>query len=314
MHQISRRGFLAGSITLAGRAALSAPAAPGTRIKMCLNTGNIGVRATLAESISMAARCGFDAVDPNPKELAALSDSAMRATLDDLASRTLTFGSASMAFPIGQGDDAWAAFLKEMAATAKTLERAHMKRFFTWLSSSDATLTYLQNFRLHARRLGEASAILNDFGITLGLEYLGPKTLWARSKYPFVHTMATMKELIAEIHRPNVGIVLDIWHWYTAGDTVADVLTLKNQDLVAVHMSDAPAGIPVGEQIDNRRELPMATGVIDTAGFLNALNQVGYDGPAVAEPFNAELRSLPPEQALAKTAESMKRAFALIKP
>lgn len=284
----------------------------GTRMKMCLNTGNIGVRASLAESILMAARFGFQAVDPNPRELAALPDSAMQAMLDDLESKKLTFGSVAQAFPIGQPDDAWASFLKDLASTARTLQRAKMKRFVTWLSSSDANLTYLQNFRLHVRRVGQAAGILGECGIALGLEYLGPKTMWTRSKYPFIHTMATMKELIAEVNKPNVGFLLDIWHWYNAGDTVADVLTLKNQDVVAVHMSDAPAGIPIDQQVDSHRELPLATGIIDTAGFLNALNQIGYDGPSAAEPMSADLRKLPPEEALAKTAESMKKAFALI--
>ena len=137
--------------------------------------------------------------------------------------------------------------------------------------------------------------------------------MWTHNRYPFIHDMAEMKELIAEIRKPNVGFLLDIWHWYTAGNTVRDVLTLKNHDVVAVHMSDAPAGIPVEQQIDNHRELPLATGVIDTSGFLNALNRVGYDGPAAAEPFNAALRALPADEALAKTADAMKKAFALIK-
>jgi sugar phosphate isomerase/epimerase len=137
--------------------------------------------------------------------------------------------------------------------------------------------------------------------------------MWARSKYPFIHTMATMKELIAETKKPNLGFLLDSWHWYNAGDTVADVLTLKNADIVAVHLNDAPAGVPVDQQVDSHRELPLATGVIDAAGFLNALNQVGYDGPVAAEPMSADLRAMPPDQALAKTAEAMKKAFALIR-
>ena len=56
----------------------------------------------------------------------------------------------------------------------------------------------------------------------------------------------------------------------------------------------------------------MATGVIDIGAFLNALNQVGYDGPAAAEPMSAALRAMPPEEALSKTAEAMRKAFALI--
>jgi sugar phosphate isomerase/epimerase len=315
MDQTNRREFLrgAGSLAAAGLLAPLASGAQNTKMKMCLNTGNIGVRANLAESIAMAEKFGFDAVDPNARELAALSDSAMSSMLDDLASKKLTFGSVAQSFPISGTDDAWATFIKELAATAKTLQRARMKRCLTWLSSSDARLTYLENFRLHARKIAEAATVLGDSGVSLGLEYLGPKTMWARNKYPFIHTMATMKELIAETKKPNVGFLLDIWHWYNAGDTVADVLTLRNQDVVAVHMSDAPAGIPVDQQVDSRRELPLATGVIDTGGFLNALNQVGYDGPAAAEPMNAALRQLPPDEALAKTAEAMKKAFALIK-
>jgi len=93
---------------------------------------------------------------------------------------------------------------------------------------------------------------------------------------------------------------------------VADILALKNEDIVAVHMSDAPAGIPVDQQVDSRRALPCSTGIIDAKGFLNALNQIGYDGPAAAEPMSQELRSLPREEALTQTAAAMKKAFALI--
>jgi len=309
----NRREFLRVTAAAAGGMFATRSFSAATKIRMCLNAGNIGVRANLEESIAMAARYGFNAVDPNVKELAALSDSAMSAMLDDLALKNLTFGSCSQGFTMNQTDEAWSATMRDLALTAKALQRARMTRFVTWISSSDNNLTYIENFRLHARRVREAATALGDCGVSFGLEYLGPKTLWARAKYPFIHTMAEMKELIAEVNRPNAGFLLDIWHWYNAGDTVADVLTLKNRDVVAVHMSDAPAGVPTDQQVDSRRELPVATGVIDTAGFLNALNQIGYDGPAAAEPFNAALRALPPDEALAKTAEAMRKAFALIR-
>ena len=311
MHSTNRREFfrVAG---LAAAGAVGPSWAAARKMKMCLNVGNIGVRANLMESIAMAAKFGFEAVDPNLKELAALSDSAMSDLLGSLQSQKLEFGSYAQAVSVNLPDDRFAAFVKDLDATAKTLKRARMKRFVTWLSSSDNNLTYLQNFKLHTNRIGEVAAVLGDNGISLGLEYVGPKTGWTRGKYPFIHTMATMKELIAEIGRRNVGFLLDIWHWYNAGETVADILTLKNEDVVVVHMSDAPAGIPVDQQVDSRRALPCSTGVIDAKGFLNALNQIGYDGPAAAEPMSQELRSLPPEEALAQTAAAMKRAFALI--
>jgi sugar phosphate isomerase/epimerase len=106
---------------------------------------------------------------------------------------------------------------------------------------------------------------------------------------------------------------VDSWHWWTAGETEVDLLTLKNEEIVAADLNDAPAGIPREQQRDNQRELPMATGVIDAGVFLNALNEVGYDGPVRAEPFNQALNSLPKEEACAAVIEAMRKAFALIR-
>ena len=107
--------------------------------------------------------------------------------------------------------------------------------------------------------------------------------------------------------------MLDTWHWHTAGETVADLGTLKNGEIVCIDLNDAPAGVALDQQIDSKREIPLATGVIDTAGFLNALHGLGCDAPVRCEPFNAALRAKPREEILAIVAESMRRAFALIK-
>ncbi len=154
--------------------------------------------------------------------------------------------------------------------------------------------------------------ILKDHNVRFGLEYVGPKTSWSSSRYPFIHTMAEMKELIAEINTGNVGFQLDSWHWWNAGESAADVLSLKGNEVIAVDLNDAPAGIAREQQVDNKRELPCATGVIDLASFLNALNQIGYDGPIRAEPFNAVINKMTKDQACAAAAASLKKAFALV--
>jgi sugar phosphate isomerase/epimerase len=312
----NRREFLlgaAGSLAAAGLFSRGAAQGAARKMKMCLNTGNIGVKANLQQQIDYAAQYGFEAVDPSINDLAALSDSAMSPMLDLLAAKKLVFGSLAQSVPVSQSDDQFASFVKGSLTTwAKTMQRARMTRFCTWLSPSDNKLTYLQNFKLHTRRIGEVATLLGDYGISFGMEYVAPKTAWTRGQYPFIHTMATMKELIAEVAKPNLGLLLDSWHWYNAGDTVDDILTLRNKDVVAVHLNDAPKDVPIDQQVDNRRELPCATGVIDMAGLMNALNKIGYDGPAAAEPMSAELRKLSPDEALARTVEAVKKAFALI--
>jgi sugar phosphate isomerase/epimerase len=79
--------------------------------------------------------------------------------------------------------------------------------------------------------------------------------------------------------------------------------------VVAVHVNDAIAGLPPDKQIDNQRTMPGETGVIDIAAFMKGLERIDYSGPIVVEPFCEWLRALPPEKAVAATAESLDRIW-----
>jgi hypothetical protein len=59
--------------------------------------------------------------------------------------------------------------------------------------------------------------------------------------------------------------------------------------------------------------LPVATGVIDTAGFLQALVAIGYDGPARPEPFNKILNALDNDAACAASSTALHQAMGLIR-
>jgi len=104
---------------------------------------------------------------------------------------------------------------------------------------------------------------------------------------------------------------LDSFHWYCAGESKEDLLTLSNDDIVAVDLNDARSGFTADEQIDGKRELPSATGVIDLKAFLSALISIGYDGPVRAEPFNQPLRDMDDADALKATYDAMKKSFEL---
>ena len=97
-----------------------------------------------------------------------------------------------------------------------------------------------------------------------------------------------------------------------ADPTVEELLQLSGKDIVHVHVNDAPSGIEVDQQRDNRRKLPVTTGVIDLKGFVNALVKIGYDGPVECEPFDQNLRQMEDIAALQKTSASLKRLWDLI--
>ena len=315
--EISRRRFLSTSALIAGlsqlgRTRLYADDAPLARkFYMDLSCSRIGVKATFPEAMDLAIRHGFEAVDPDAKHFAQLSDSQISELLAQMKAKKLRFGPASLPVDFRKDDATFYEGLRALPEACKALQRAGVWRVSTYVLSFDRNLSYLQNFRSHAYRLRACAQILKDHGQKLGLEYLGPMTLWRRERHAFIHSLGETKELIAAIGTGNMGIQLDSWHWFTADETVADLLTLRNEDIITVDLNDAPQGIALDKQIDSARELPAATGVIPTKSFLDALRKIGYDGPVHAEPFNAALRALPREEACAATAAAMKKAFAL---
>lgn len=300
--------FIAGSIS---NFAYSAPS-QHRLMKRDLSCGRIGVKADQKQAIDYAAKYGFEAVVPQASYLKRLSDSQLADLKSKMQSKNLVFSAAGLPVDFRKDESTFKQGLETLPAFALALQRAGVPRTGTWLMPTHAEQTYRMNFQRHVRRLKAISQILSDHGLRFGLEYVGPKTLWASQKYPFIHSLPETKELIAEINVKGVGLILDSWHWYTSHETKDDLLTLTNTDIVAVDLNDAPRGRKVDEQIDQQRELPMATGVIDLSTFLNTLNLLGYDGPVRAEPFNAILRKMPPEKAVAATATAMKKAFALI--
>lgn len=280
---------------------------------MCLTPGSIGVKANQMETIHDAHNYGFEAVQPFGEELAGMSGGQLEELNGRRKEYRLAWGQAGLAVDFRNAEETFRKDLAGLPAVAAALQKAGAERVGTWIAPNHDTLPYLANLKRHTTRLREVGRILGDHGLRLGLEYVGPKTLWTAKRYPFIHTMAEMRELLGEIGMANLGFVLDSWHWYTAGETVENLGTLLKSEIICVDLNDAPAGVAVEAQIDSKREIPLATGVIDAGGFLNVLHELGSDAPVRCEPFNAELRAKPREEILSIVAAAMQKAFGLIR-
>ncbi len=166
----------------------------------------------------------------------------------------------------------------------------------TWIMSWDDHRPFAETWQFHVDRFKPIAKILAEHGCSIGLEFLGPQTLYAGKAFKFIHTMEQMLEMCAEIGE-NAGLLLDCWHWHASGGTVDAIRKVEHEKIVYVHVNDAPRGVAAADLIDNIRGLPGETGVIDIKGFLQTLNAIGYKGPIVAEPFKKELGDLPSDGA-----------------
>jgi sugar phosphate isomerase/epimerase len=311
---MDRRDFLRSGAALAASAAVRFRGAAPRRMTIALTPGSIGVEVKgQRELLDLAQRHGFESVEPRAAELAGCSDAQLGELAAELRGKKLSWAAAGLPVEFRRDDAAFRSGMERLPKLAEGLRRAGASRVGTWIMPSHDELPYTANFRRHAERLREAAKVLGDRGLRLGLEYVGTRHLLLKGRYPFVHTLAETRELIAEIGTGNAGLVLDSWHWWTAGDAAAEIRTLRNEDVVSVDLNDAPAGVAREDLQDSRRELPAATGVIDLAGFLNALQAIGYDGPVRPEPFNAALNAMDNEAACAASAAALRKAMALIR-
>lgn len=275
-----------------------------------LNPGMIGIHATLDEALDMAAQHGFDGVDINLPDMAELARETSVGEVRNLFGRT-GCRPGNWGLPIvwhGAGEK-WTEELTRLRRYAGLARDIGALRTTAVVMPWSDERTFDVNYAFHVERLKPVAEILGGQDCRFGLEFIGPDTLRRGRKHAFIHTMDGMLALCRDLG-PNVGLLLDLWHWYTSRGTWDDLARLGNCDVVNVHINDAPAGIPVDEQIDNERCLPGETGVLDIARFLKALDAMGYDGPVTAEPFSARVNALAPRDALRETSEAMHRAWA----
>jgi sugar phosphate isomerase/epimerase len=269
----------------------------------------LGIRGlSLSDAIALARAAGFAGLSFDSRAAARAVDERGLDTVQDQFAQA-GVRPALWNLPVAwRDDDQWQADLRELPRLAATARALGATRTATYMPSGSDERSFQENFDWHVARLRPIAEVLRDEGCQFGIEFIGPKTYRAAFRHEFIHTLDGVMELVAAIGTGNVGVMLDSWHLYTSGGSLADLERLTNPDVVVVHVNDAPAGIARDEQIDTVRTLPMETGVIDLVGFMRALREMGYDGPVMPEPFSQRINDLAatdPEAAAREAARSM---------
>ncbi len=273
--------------------------------------GAIGVGVDFAAGLDLAQRVGFGGVDV-PVNLAAeaVANGTVAAFCAQFAERGLELGPWGLPIRWQGGEDDFQADLANLPTLAAAAQAVGATRVCTWVPSWSDARGWDENWQFHLDRFGPVAKVLGDHGVRLGLEFLGPKTLRDGHAHEFIYTCPEMVRLCRELG-DNVGLLLDAWHWYTSGGTVADLAVLADSDVVQVHVNDAPRDIALDEQRDNVRCLPGDTLVIDLPAFMAELARMSYTGPVTVEPFNDGLRAMPDVPAAYRVKASLDYLFSL---
>jgi len=111
-----------------------------------------------------------------------------------------------------------------------------------------------------------------------------------RYEVDFVHSTRDGLEIVADVSRPNFGLMLDVFHMNIEDPSIESAFYEARQVLWHVHIADS-----------NR--LPPGQGHLDFASIITVLREIGYTGY-----LSAEVLPLPdPDTAARLTAEYMRR-------
>lgn len=135
-----------------------------------------------------------------------------------------------------------------------------------------------------AAAVADAVAVLRQMSdaagdIALAFEFLGKPGC-------DVPTLDMAIEIVENVGRPNVGMVIDTFHFYAGGSALADIGQVPSDRLFVVHLNGCE-DLPPGELTDAHRLYP-GEGAIPIDAILREIRRIGYDGVFSVEIFRPE--------------------------
>ncbi len=256
---------------------------------LSLNSVLIDGRVHWPEFARLAAKVGYPGVDV---ELAAAMRAGLSATNDLLQQLSLKPAAVNLPVEFRKDDAVFRTDLERLGDQASFSAAIGCPRMVTWIMPSSKT-PKAELRALYLKRFTACADVLARSHVRLGLEFIGPLHLRRAEPYEFIWRMPEMLAFTRECG-PNVGLLLDVWHWHHAGATTQDILDAGKDRIVHVHFNDAP-NLPPDQIRDNQRLMP-GEGVINLVGFLRALQQIGYQDALSVEVFG-RAKDMTPEDA-----------------
>ena len=148
--------------------------------------------------------------------------------------------------------------------------------------------------------LKQAAQWASGFNVRLALEFRGSAT--------FCSNLSTALALVAQCEEPNVGVNLDLFHYYTGPSKFEDFALLTPANLSFVQVSDL-AGVPRELATDADRILP-GDGDYLLAPIMQHLRDIGYEGFVSLELMNPLLWQMKASQVVELGMAALNRLLA----
>lgn len=127
--------------------------------------------------------------------------------------------------------------------------------------------------------LNELADIAEKHNVSLAFEFLGQTDC-------SVQTLDLCNEIVEKVNRPNIGNVIDTFHFYAGNSTFEAIDSMKPEKLFIFHINDAE-NLPKEDLTDAHRLYP-GTGILPIKEIKAHFDKIGYDRMVSIEIFRPE--------------------------
>ena len=257
-------------------------------MKLGLN-GATTLKADLATDIAVAGKAGFDFVEIwAAKLLGYLDRGGLPALRRDLRRAGVTPATLNSVERITFNDPSGhIRMLEEFQRLCRVAEAIGCETILVVPSPRPKRVSDGAIERESVRVLRELSRLAKPHGVRLAYEFLGFADCT-------VNKLAQCAAIVEKVARPNVGLVLDTFHFFAGGSTLASIRAVDPRHIFMVHLNDVERA-PRRKMHDALRLYP-GKGIIPLRGILRELRGIGYTGQMSVEIFRPQYWSRSPLQ------------------
>jgi 2-keto-myo-inositol isomerase len=150
--------------------------------------------------------------------------------------------------------------------------------------------------------LNELADIAEKHNVSLAFEFLGQTDC-------SVQTLDLCNEIVEKVDRPNVGNVLDTFHFYAGNSTFGAIDSMKPEKLFIFHINDAE-DLPKETLTDAHRLYP-GTGILPIKEIKAHYDKIGYDRMVSIEIFRPEYWDQDPFEVARKAKAATEKVLGL---
>jgi len=267
-------------------------------MKLCFNQATTLNNSNLAKDLEYCERHGYDYIEIRTMDK--LPEYLQDRSVDELAQffrsshiKPLAFN--ALVFFNNRDEAEYRELLKEYRQMLEIGSQLGVQYIVAVPLVTEKKITHAEIKASSVQVLRELSDLAQPYGIQIALEFVGHPQCT-------VNTFGQAYDIVEEVARENVGLVLDCFHFHAMGSKREDLLQADVSKIFIVHIDDTE-DFPIGFLTDEDRVWP-GLGAIDLDFIFATLKAKGYDGAVSVELFRPAYYELDAEEAIRTAKET----------